>query len=418
MIDSAGYTGYDVSHSPSRSSSAIIGCALLILIYVGRIQELAAPLAYLKPAWIAIAATSLLLLVDPPRSLAGRLTDISLFRNVLLIALLCILSVPFSVWPSQSFNFVTNDYAKLLLFFFLISKIISTPRDLYIVSSSIIASGTILVIVMIMTYSGVRLSASNTYDPNDIAQLFVICMPAAFYRMTNANMLGKILLAAIMALMTLGVILTASRGGLIALIVLILYVVWTRTKMRMSAKILVLLIIAAVFIWGATGSYWERMNTIANYQDDYNMTASTGRLELWKRGLMLIITHPILGVGAGAYTTAEGLSAGDRTGWKWSEAHNAFIEIGASIGIIGLILFIRVVLTSFRSMRAIKDMTRMDPVIVSTAQSIAAGIVGYVASAIFLSSAFSSILYCLIAMAIAINKMAVTSSPQPNIAVS
>src|SRR3989442_13656065 len=80
-------------------------------------------------------------------------------------------------------------------------------------------------------------------------------------------------------------------------------------------------------------------------------------MEVWKRGIGYMLGRPLLGVGAQAFGVAEGTLAPEAVereeygkGFKWSTAHNAFVEIGAEIGVLGLLLFGALLVGGFRGL--------------------------------------------------------------------
>jgi O-antigen ligase len=162
--------------------------------------------------------------------------------------------------------------------------------------------------------------------------------------------------------------------------------------------IIVIALGGGIFIFYARAtSFWERMSTIMTYEQDYNVTSYGGRIEVWKRGLKMIIKNPLLGVGINGFVTAEGLSHND-IGGKWSTAHNSFIQIGAELGIIGLFLFCYVIWSSLRGVnRIIKDISQKDEDKQSlfTLIALRCSWIGYIIGGFFLSAAYSPIFYFL-----------------------
>jgi hypothetical protein len=94
------------------------------------------------------------------------------------------------------------------------------------------------------------------------------------------------------------------------------------------------------------------MSTLLTYDQDYNVTAHSGRIEIGKRGLKIMAENPIFVVGINGFTIAEGLSHKD-VGGKWSTAHNSFIQIGAELGVMGLFLFCYIIWTSLKGIKKV-----------------------------------------------------------------
>src|SRR2546422_9957228 len=91
-------------------------------------------------------------------------------------------------------------------------------------------------------------------------------------------------------------------------------------------------------------------------------------------------------------------------GFKWSAAHNAFIEIGAEIGVLGLILFVALLVAAFRTLSAVRRGPSDEATLV--AQALTASLVGFVVTGMFLSQAYSANFYALLGMTLALARIA------------
>jgi hypothetical protein len=203
-------------------------------------------------------------------------------------------------------------------------------------------------------------------------------------------------------------ILTGSRGGFLGFFVIMMLIFFMDKFRSWTVKILILGVLIFSFVQFAPDTYWERISTILNYEEDYNMTSETGRKTIWLQGLGLMKDNPVTGVGAGAFTTAMGYAYGER-GFKWSTAHNAFVEIGAELGIGGFVLFIWLILSSVYRLRRLQrkylnnDIAFYDHVWLTTALQIS--LAGYAVTAMFLSAAYFPMFYFLIALCCILEKM-------------
>jgi exopolysaccharide production protein ExoQ len=84
----------------------------------------------------------------------------------------------------------------------------------------------------------------------------------------------------------------------------------------------------------------------------------TGRTQLWAAVWDAVVKHPILGYGFDAFwDTVKGEAVDVRMiiGWPAQRADNGFLDLGLSLGVVGICLFLLVFALSFR--RAIQHLT-------------------------------------------------------------
>jgi O-antigen ligase len=280
--------------------------------------------------------------------------------------------------------------------------------------------GVILLAFFTITAEGTgRLTASGTYDPNDIAMLFVISIPLIYFFIVKQKGLAKLILFGSLLTVLFAFILTVSRGGFVGIIAIATLIFFMDKYRSWAAKIMVMAVLAVAFVQFAPDAYWERIKTISD-QTDYNIQSEYGRKTIWLRGLGLMMENPVTGVGAGAFTTAMGHTYGqDVSGFRWQTAHNAFIQIGAELGVAGLVLFIVLILSSILSLRRLRAKYAQRPGVfqehlwLTTALQIS--LVGYVATAMFLSAYHFPMFYFLIALCCILRKMEMMEDLQPEI---
>jgi O-antigen ligase len=148
---------------------------------------------------------------------------------------------------------------------------------------------------------------------------------------------------AIAGVLAAGVVKTGSRGGVIGLAVVALALI-ARAGPRRRLKYLIAVAACGIVVaLAADETLIERMSDIARPSDEYNVTDREGRLQIWKRGLGYMATHPVLGIGLDNFQTAEGVLSGKINrgyGVRYTAAHNAFVQIGAELGVLGLAAFV------------------------------------------------------------------------------
>lgn len=376
-----------------KSNIAIYGLFFLILVYIGRVHELLPSLGHLPIGKILMGLCLLLYLFSGNRTSLKELQTIREFRYVTYILALTIVTLPFGVWPGGSFNYILDVYLKVLLFFLLIVTTVKTRQEIKKLAWAVVASGLLLGAKTLSLEKVGRLTVTSSYDPNDLAFVMVSIMPMVYYMMKSEKGFQRILLLMTLVVMLTTTIYTGSRGGFVGLCVIAL-VILRREKESMKKASLFLIIFVSLMAIAAPSSYWDRIMV-----KDYNYEkGGGGRLDIWINGTKMMLKHPLTGVGVGGFETAEGLSHGGAG--KWSSAHNSVIQIGAELGILGFILFIRLLTSFITGLKECRRLNMAGAVPEWLIDGIEVAGYGYIVAGFFLSQAYSPVLYLLIALAI------------------
>ena len=275
-----------------------------------------------------------------------------------VITVLAILSVPGSAWPRQSVSFFQVQWPPTLLMFVCVLVGFMNRRTAYVSLAAVTFTAGLAALEMVVgaglsnqgrAYFGGDVSA--TYDPNASAALFVTVLPYAVFL---ASRPGKLRIPAmvIIPVFIAALVKTSSRGGAIALAVLgIALIVFAPKKRRLLYASLFAAMLLTLLLVPHSGLV-ERFSELSGSQD-YNFNSRDGRIEVWKRGIGMMLTHPLFGVGVRAYEVANGNLA-----HSWINAHNAIVQIGAELGIGGLIAFVAAVVTALQTALAMVRRTR------------------------------------------------------------
>nr|WP_246545502.1 O-antigen ligase family protein [Pelotalea chapellei] len=181
---------------------------------------------------------------------------------------------------------------------------------------------------------------------------------------------------------------TGSRGGLLALVAVVLAVLIKKGWRRFFQGAIVAVTVGGIFYYAA-GDQLERLMTVSDLDTDYNQTAQEGRVQIWQRTSKMIVQHPLFGSGVGAFITAEGQT---HEGGKWSAAHNSFIQIGVELGVIGLLAHLWVIWKMIVLARKNPDKYSF---------GIEVAMYAYVVGGMFLSWAFAYLFYFFLGLSLA-----------------
>ncbi len=257
-------------------------------------------------------------------------------------------------------------------------------------------------------------------DPNFYAQMMVMLVPLALYRLWDeVSPRLKAISAYILAILVLTVVFTFSRGGFVALvIVLALAALQKKVKPGYIIVGFCLLLPLLSFI---PAEYGERMSSLdaflpggSNQPKTTEKDASLeARSALVKVGWLMFMDHPLLGVGtenfvvhSRDYAQELGLFISERGG-QGVMAHNFYLQVLAETGVLGFVCFAASVLYAFAGLRAshaqLKKQGRLS--LASITVSLQLSIVGYLVTALFLQGGGSDRwLWLLVAIATAIRQ--------------
>jgi O-antigen ligase len=182
-------------------------------------------------------------------------------------------------------------------------------------------------------FSGVGLNADF------VGLLLVLGLPIAWHLVMHRR--GIVRVAALVYVVTapVGLLLTATRGALVAGIAasaIVPLTLFRRRSLRSYALAGVLLIVVTLFAVQFVPNYsWERMgSTVREISGSGTMS---GRTVVWSAGLQAFPQRPLLGAGAGAYGAA--IDPYFRSGGRYINPHNVAIGLLVEEGIVGLLLF-------------------------------------------------------------------------------
>jgi O-antigen ligase len=392
-------------------TAVVAALAVYIFLIIGRVPD---EFPSLRLALVTAGITGSLALLGSNRD-AGRILRRPETRAVLALFGLSIVTIPFSVWPSESLSFVARAYATVVFLFLVFVYRVKSARSIQIVLCGVLAAMLFLEITLMLWGKGDRPYVTRTYDSNDIAFIMVCGFPLSAMWFLRTRGAGRYIAGVISALAVVTVLQTRSRGGLVSLcIVMGLLLVKTSSRRRLSAAAVVL---ACVLILGALGSkeYWGRMATIwggnapaTDSVGEYDASGIWGaRWGVWQGALRLILQRPVIGAGAGVSPVAEGLS--HKGLGKWSATHNSFLEIGVDLGIPGLALFAFLLYRAVKNCRGVVRLARQQPGLAMEAwlaTAVEVSLYAYITAGFALSQAYSPIPYLLVATSVVLARLA------------
>jgi O-antigen ligase len=230
------------------------------------------------------------------------------------------------------------------------------------------------------------------HDPNDLAQALAAALPFVFLEWRSRRPLRNVcLVIAPAAVITGGILLTRSRGGLVALGAMVL-----ASGLYVGSRFLSTFVVAAI---GLTLVPTLAVMRVYARADE----SSLGRVQAWSEGLQMIKSSPVWGVGYGGYTDYSPLVA-----------HNSFLHCFAELGFVGYFLWLGIIVATFDDLIALYRgaagtqgrATEADRELGRWPAAAALALIGFLAGALFLSRAYTTTLFVFLALPTALADVA------------
>jgi hypothetical protein len=224
-------------------------------------------------------------------------------------------------------------------------------------------------------------------DPNDLAMGIIVALGLIGGAVKPAMRFRNLVLAVAASALVYGIYLTRSRGGAVALVIVLWRFAATRIG-RLPALILLGVLTAGTLALDFGG------RSLSAEMDE----SAAGRLDAWTEGLEMLKAQPILGVGYGQFLDHHILTA-----------HNSLVLCFAETGLLGCFLWVGLFVVTLMELRGLKDLPGASP-FDDAARQWAGGLhlalVGFMTAAFFLSRTFVPMLYLIFGLSAASALMA------------
>jgi O-antigen ligase len=243
-------------------------------------------------------------------------------------------------------------YFQLTGLVFILWDLYTTPTALkaglqaYVLGACVSIGSTVVNYLTGKEESYLRYAATG-FNANDLGLTLALGIPVAWHLATSESdskmtqVLRLVNYAYIPAAM-LAILLTASRGSLVAAVPAFLFVLGSLTRLNLFLRVLILVaLISALFALQplVPPSSFQRLGTAGTSIAEGDLG---GRVDIWREGIAVFSEHPLFGIGSGAFHTA--VESG-------KSPHNSFLSVLAEVGMIGFVLFVIILaMTAYQAM--------------------------------------------------------------------
>ena len=256
-------------------------------------------------------------------------------------------------------------------------------------------------------------------DNNAMGLALILVVPLLRYLQLEAkDRWVRWSLAGGMVLTVIAILGTQSRGALVGLVAMGLFLVWKsqgRWKMLFAALLLM------PVLWVFMPSSWHaRMSTISSYEQD---SSALGRINAWWFAFNIAKERPLIGGGFATFTE-ELFQRYAPNPEDVHDAHSIYFEVLGEQGFVGLVLFLLLGLFTFQSAQWVIKNARGPPELRWAGNLVAmvqVSLIGYAVSGAFLGLAYFDLVYHLIVIVVltrscveqALRAPAPTPTPMP-----
>lgn len=279
---------------------------------------------------------------------------------IFLLALLLLANYSFAAIPEQTFQPILRIWGGIVLYYAVVQWCRTTIRLRWLVALtglaalalsllSVIAvnwtSGKLLFIPT-SVYERFSVYVSDAIHPNVLAGSLIAILPLSLaiplFSWRKVSWTERLIYPLIFIVASAGLILTQSRGALLALLAALLVVFILRSHWFWSLLIFGLL--GLIFVWFSVGQAELKLLVT----DLISIEGLGQRTDIWQRTIYMIQDFPLTGVGLGHYSDAFRIfypMSLDPTS-SMPHAHNLFLQVGADLGVPGLVLWLSVLLAA------------------------------------------------------------------------
>lgn len=292
---------------------------------------------------VALSVFALSLMSKSDNSNADVLND----RNGKLMLFFLSLVI-ISVLTAHVTEFAFNRFKAVLGYFFLFFMLAKLATDLKRLRLLFALLVIIHVVLLILNPNVVLDTTTRSYldnsgflsDGNDFALSACIAFPMGIFLFLEARSTWvKVLYVISLGILLLGVVGSQSRGAALGMSAILLYQ-WIRSRKKMRGVLVGVLILATILMY-APSAYFERLETIKDYEGE---SSAELRLIIWSSAIRMANDHPILGVGAGHFSTMFGTQyrppGETASSLPWQNAHSIYFMLLGELGYPGLLFLL------------------------------------------------------------------------------
>ena len=260
-----------------------------------------------------------------------------------------VVSVFWSRSPGTSLG-IGITFVQLFVFVWLVSEFCRGPEPLArLMQAFVLGNYAALGIAMFLLFQTTGFARETGRDPNEFATVLAWGIPLAAWLVARQRRGLLYLLNLVYPVFAVfGLVLSASRGGLLVALVALLAIPFMITGLGIVKRLALVGIVSVGVVVTVDVApqlfphLQGNIDRLGETSEELTDGTLTGRTLIWAESIKIIQSSPIVGVGAGAARKlyAETLLGRERV------AHNVFLQIATDTGLMGLLLFIAMIVVA------------------------------------------------------------------------
>ncbi len=333
-----------------------------IIDYFLRFSERIPGYSSLRPTLLGILIISVLLFVQREK-LRGRFDD-PVFRGFFFLVGYIILTLPLVEWPGSVLRGNWETFLKAVVFLFFTALTIDTEKRLKWFVSVFVFCQVFRVLepLYLNITQGYWGSATHLHgaefanrlsgapadiiNPNELGFVIATAIPFLHYLLWPKGWLSKSVYLVLIPLLLYALILTMSRGGFIALLVVAFFVFKESTRKSGLIALGVIIVFTSFSIM--TPVQKDRYLSLID-RDTAGGASAEGRLRGMVNEFKVGLSRPIVGHGLGTTPEAKAHKLGSR-----QASHNLYAEVLIELGIVGFVIFIMFLMKIARKLSLVR----------------------------------------------------------------
>jgi O-antigen ligase len=288
-----------------------------------------------------------------------------------LFAAWCGVTILWAVEPRKSLELLPS-VVSLFLFYLVASSFRITEKELdRIVSLAILGGAAAAIWSIYSHYYGAGFAQhqmratlatqSGAVNPNRLGSCLLIPLSLALARFLSARQRWiRTLALGLFAIVGLGLILTMSRGSIVAAAVTIVVFFWRLNTLKLKSLkpavrrfLLVGIVLAVLAAATVPAGLLKRFG-------ESTTDRGAGRLDIWVVGLAILQDYALVGAGLNNFPVVFNKYAGYAPHQEFApdrDPHNVYLGVSVEEGVVGLFLFVMALRTQFKIVSKVRART-------------------------------------------------------------